>query len=154
MIRSKGIFKFPKAYMTFNIDKLPAYSKAYTLISQDVENFFRIRKLKNLSKALSDSDRIRLIRPESRHPKTLADVSFYLSTKFLITQAIRWRMSIYGFGTVCPVCKEVFRFTHVERCLRIKNFDKYFVFSKKKKLEIELKKLIELSPPSLDRNFQ
>ncbi|OLY85046.1 LINE-1 reverse transcriptase-like protein [Smittium mucronatum] len=154
LIRLKGIYTFPRAYVTFKIENLQAYSANYRLISLDMEKYLYEVKLKNLSKTLTISDRIHLIRPESRHPRTLADVSFYLSTKFLITQAIRWRMSSYGFGTDCPICHQKFKFTHVKRCLGILNFDKYFIFSKKKKLEIELKKLIELAPPSLDRNIQ
>ncbi|OLY79420.1 RNA-directed DNA polymerase from mobile element jockey [Smittium mucronatum] len=153
LIKSKNIYIFPQAYLSSEICSIPAYKSNFESISENYNKYFFDRRLSNISKIKAvATDRIRLIKPESRNPINLADVSFYLSNKMLINQAIRWRMSSYGFGTDCPVCHEKFKYTHVQRCLGILNFDKYFVYSKKNKLEAELTKLISLAPPNLSSN--
>ncbi|OMJ15862.1 hypothetical protein AYI70_g6977 [Smittium culicis] len=94
-----------------------------------------------------ETDRISKIIPESRHPNTLADVSLFLSNNVLIRQAIRWRMSSYGFGTICPICKGAFKYTHVTECLNFPSLDEFYIFNSKANLESKLKSLMQLAPP-------
>ncbi|OLY82023.1 hypothetical protein AYI68_g3865 [Smittium mucronatum] len=150
LVGNRNIFTFPKAYTRFMIHTLPIYHTNKEPILDNSKIYYLKRKLKNISKTVTSSDRIKLINKNSRNPSTLADVSLFLSSRSLVTQAIRWRMSTYGFGTICPVCKENFKYTHVEKCLKIHNFDRFFIFRNKKRLENELLNLMKLAPPNLD----
>jgi hypothetical protein len=114
----------------------------------------KIQTLKNLSKILTKNDRISLIKSESRHENSLADVSLYIKPKFFANQAIRWRLSSLMFGQKCPVCSERFFHTHVVRCLNMNNPDELFKFELIPQLIKQLKQIMKrVNPDYLSSSY-
>ena len=107
------------------------------------------RKIENLSKYYTQTDRIKLISPSSRHPKSAIDISLYIRNKFFSFQAIYWRMSTFLCKSKCPVCLNDFHHTHVSKCLKLQNTDNLFTFETIPQLINQLKLIITKVKPDL-----
>jgi len=128
----------------------PAGYKKYIRLQSSTTSLneaMKQRKYLNISKIITKNDRINLIKPSSRHKKSLIDVSLHIKDKFFSFQAIQWRMSSLMFGQLCPVCNKKFYHTHTSRCLQLFNTDDLFTFKTSNDLIKRLRNIIDLINP-------
>ncbi|PVU96351.1 hypothetical protein BB561_001251, partial [Smittium simulii] len=149
-IESYSIKIIPKSLIHKKIVRLPDYAKIKAEISISSKDQSKtvlnneMHKLKKLNLNIGQDTRASLVTDKTTNKKNYMDVCMFMKSKLSCLRAIKWRMSTLGYATVCPVCKNPFRHTHVERCLKIKNTDMLFDFKTMDKLDKRLSNIIDL----------
>ena len=144
----------PSALVSRNIFNPPVFTSFQSMLADSTHDAaLQSLKLITLSKTSSSTDRISLIKPKSRHPKSLVDVSFYFKSKRLADQALRWRMNRFCLGAKCPKCLKAFYHTHVPRCFSITDTDDLFSFDSQPALQLRLTNLLYSIMPDVAKNL-
>ncbi|PVU89947.1 hypothetical protein BB561_005095, partial [Smittium simulii] len=144
-IESYSIKTLPKSLIHKKIVRLPDYAKIkaeITISSKDKSKTVlnnEMHKLKKLNLNIGQDTRASLVTNKTTNKKSFIDVSMFMKSKISSTRAIKYRTGLLGYGTICPVCKNTFRHTHVDRCLKIKNTDELFDFKTMDKLDKRLR---------------
>ncbi|OMJ28800.1 hypothetical protein AYI69_g1716 [Smittium culicis] len=104
----------------------------------------KLNKIKyaNIIKTKTINDRIKEILPVSRHPENFTDISIRLKNPLDAKKAIRYRIGSLCPARKCPVCKNKFRHTHIQRCLKLSNTEQLFTNATTNKLIIRLNLII------------